>query len=152
MFKKLPILLSFAFILLTLTACSREDDIEEIFTGKTWYMSGAKINGLELNSEVSNFYTNAGEGAYYITFSSSTFNGELSDGNTFAGTWSADGKHQTVSLRFTTLPNSDTTFDQQLRSILTSIRSYSSGAYFLQLKQDGSNIIYLSDTRSKVIN
>ena len=152
MFKKLPILLSMTFILLTFTACNREDDIEEIFTGKTWYMNGATINGLRLNSDVANFYTNAGAGAYYITFSSSTFNGELSDGNTFAGTWSADGKNQTISLRFTTTPNADTTFDQQLRSILTSIRGYSSGADFLQLKQDGSNIIYFGNTRSKVIN
>lgn len=115
-------------------------------------MTGATINGLELNSEVKNFYTDAGEGAYYITFSSSTFNGELSDGNTFAGTWSADGKHQTITLHFTISPNADTTFDQQIRSVLTSIRGYSSGADFLQLKKDGSNIIYLGHTRSKVIN
>ena len=152
MHKKLFPLLSLALTLLTLTACSREDDIEEIFTGKTWYMNGAIINGMRLNSDVTNFYTDAGEGAYYITFSGSTFNGELSDGNVFSGTWSANGKNQTITLQFTTSPNADTVFDQQLRSVLTSISNYSSGADFLQLKKDGHNVLFLGNTRSRVIN
>ena len=48
------------FSLLALTACSNEDDIEEIFIGRTWYMNGATINGMKLNSDIKNFYTDAG--------------------------------------------------------------------------------------------
>ena len=47
-------------ILAFFTSCSNEDNIEEIFIGRTWYMNGATVNGLKLNSDIKNFYTSAG--------------------------------------------------------------------------------------------
>ena len=64
-----PLLLS----LLTLFSCNKEDDIETIFVGRTWYMNGATINGLKLNSDIKNFYTEAGDASevHYPTMSPS---------------------------------------------------------------------------------
>lgn len=143
-----PLLLS----LLTLFSCNKEDDIETIFVGRTWYMNGATINGLKLNSDIKNFYTEAGDAAYYITFSQTTFRGALSRDVTFSGTWQADGKRQTITLNFTQNPSADSTFDKDLYHILSDITSYESGADFLTLKKDNSNLIRLADSRTKVYN
>ncbi|MBR0047082.1 MAG: DUF4847 family protein [Bacteroidaceae bacterium] len=151
MFKPLYFI-TLLFPMLMLSACNNEDDIDEIFPGKTWYMNGATINGMKLNSEISNFYTDAGEGAYYISFASNTFKGEFEDGVTFGGTWSANGKHQTITLKFTQTPTITKPFDQNLYNILSNIHSYKSGADFLHLKKDGDNVILFGNTRSKVIN
>lgn len=139
-------------ILLSFTSCTPEDDIEEIFVGRTWYMNGATINGMKLNSEIKNFYTDAGEGAYYISFSAGTFRGVLSSGVTFSGTWEADGKKQTIKFDVTNKPNTTTTFDKQIFNILSAVVSYSSGADFLHLSKDGNNTLYLGSSRSKVYN
>lgn len=140
--------------LFTLVSCSREDDIDEIFPGHTWYMTGGRFNGLELNADVKNFYTEANEGAYYITFSSNTFKGELSDGVNFAGSWSANGKHQTIRLNITQVPNSEETsvFDKRMLQILSGTGSYESGTDFLRLIKDKGNLIIFGNTRSKVKN
>lgn len=139
-------------ILSSLSSCSQEDDIEEIFVGKTWYMDGATINGMRLNDEIKNFYTEAGEGAYYISFSSDTFQGVLSSGVTFSGKWSANGKKQSITFDITNKPNTTLTFDKQIYNIISAASSYTSGADFMHLSKDGNNILYLSSSRSKVYN
>ena len=138
--------------LLSFSSCSQEDDIEEIFVGRTWYMTGATINGMRLNSEIKNFYTEAGEGAYYISFSAGTFRGVLSSGVTFSGTREADGKKQSIKMDITNKPNTSSTFDKQIYGIISALSSYSSGADFLHLSKDGNNTVYLSSSRSKVYN
>lgn len=145
----IPLLL---LTLFTFISCSQEDDTEEIFVGKTWYIDGAIINGKRLNDEVKNFYTDAGEGAYYISFSYTTFQGVLYSGATFAGTWEADGKRQTITFKITDKPNTTSTFDKQIYNIISTPSSYSSGADFLHLSKDNDNILYLSTSRSKVYN
>lgn len=134
------------------SSCNDEDDIEEIFIGKTWYMNGATVNGLRLNSEVKNFYTEANDGAYYITFSNGTFNGMMSAGDPFSGTWKADGKKQTITLDVKNAPNVSSTFDRQIYSIVKSTTSYSSGSDFMKLKADKQNEVYFGSSRNKVIN
>lgn len=134
------------------SSCNDEDDIEEIFIGKTWYMNGANVNGLRLNSEVKNFYTEANEGAYYITFSNGTFNGMMSAGDPFSGTWKADGKKQTITLEVKNAPNVSSTFDRQIFSIVKSSTSYSSGSDFMKLKADKQNEVFFGSSRNKVIN
>ena len=151
----MKIAVNISLVLLTLlsfASCATEDDIEEIFIGKTWYMNGATVNGMRLNSEIKNFYTDAGEGAYYISFSAGTFQGVLSSGVTFAGKWSADGKKQTMRFDITSKPNTTSTFDKQIYIIISAPSSYSSGADFLHLSKDGSNTVYFSTSRSKVYN
>ena len=145
----LTVMLLFTF---GLSSCSREDDLDEIFVGRTWYMNGAKVNGLKLNSEIKQFYTDAGESAYYISFMSGTFQGALSAGVTFAGTWSADGKKQTIQLNVTTKPATTSTFDKQIFNIISSASSYNSGADFLQMDKDDNNYVMFGSSRNKVYN
>lgn len=140
------------FSFLVLTACSNEDDIEEIFIGRTWYMNGATINGMKLNSDIKNFYTDAGERAYYISFSAGTFTGVLSEGVFFSGTWSANGKEQTILMTIKQKPNTQTTFDKQIFNIISSASSYNSGADFLSLKEDSQNLVLFGSSRSKIYN
>ena len=139
-------------ILAFFTSCSNEDDIEEIFIGRTWYMNGATVNGLKLNSDIKNFYTSAGPNAYYISFAPSTFKGVMAEGKTFSGTWQADGKNQTITLKVTTPASLDTPFDKQIYNIIVNTTRYTSGADFLQLKQDGGNIVIFGASRTEVIN
>ena len=152
MYKRKLIIAPLLLSLLTLFSCNQEDDIETIFVGKTWYMNGATINRQRLNSDVKTFYTDAGNAAYYITFSQTTFKGALSYNVPFAGTWKADGKRQTITLDFSLKPSTDIVFDKELEHILLGITSYESGADFLKLKKDGDNIIQLGDSRTKVYN
>lgn len=133
--------------ILACAACENEDDIDEIFTGKTWYMNGGIISGKKLNSEVQNFYTDAKTDAYYITFSSQTFKGKLTNGDSFSGTWSANGKKQTIKLKLTEAPAASSPFDKQIYYILAGATSYRSGADFLQLRKDGDNVLYLGNRR-----
>ena len=145
--------LSFLLVLLTsITACSNEDDIEDILVGRTWYMNGATINGMKLNSEIKNFYTDAGENAYFISFSAGTFTGVLSEGVHFSGTWSANGKKQTISMTIKKQPATQSTFDKQIYKIISSVTSYNSGADFLRLQEDKQNFILLGSSRSKIYN
>lgn len=140
------------FSLLALTACSNEDDIEEIFIGRTWYMNGATINGMKLNSDIKNFYTDAGERAYYISFSAGTFTGVLSEGVFFSGTWAANGKEQTILMNIKQKPNTQTIFDKQIFNIISSASSYNSGADFLSIKEDNQNIVLFGSSRRKIYN
>ncbi|MBQ6964495.1 MAG: DUF4847 family protein [Bacteroidaceae bacterium] len=145
--KQALYIFTIAAILLTFTSCTREDDLNEIFIGKTWYMNGGIINGMKLNSEVKNFYTDGSQSAYYITFSQGTYHGALSSGFTFSGTWSADGKKHTINLYPSNNTSPEVTFDKQIYNILTSTTSYESGAEFLRLKKDGDNQIFFGSTR-----
>ena len=140
-------ILSLLLLVLTFSSCSLEDDLDEIFYGQTWYMNGATINGMKLNSDVKNFYTDTGTNAYYVSFSSNTFQGTLSAGVTFSGTWTADGKKHTIALTVTQKPNADTAFDKQIYNILSAVTSYESGAEFLLLKEDGDNQIFFGSSR-----
>ena len=140
------------FCLLVLTACNNEDDIDEIFIGRTWYMNGATINGMKLNSDIKNFYTDAGKRAYYISFSAGTFTGLLSEGVFFSGTWSADGKKQTILIDIKQKPNTQTIFDKQIFNIISSANSYNSGADFLHLKEDNQNLVLFGSSRNKIYN
>ena len=140
------------FSLLVFTACSKEDDIEEIFIGRTWYMNGATINGMKLNSDIKNFYTDSGERAYYISFSAGTFTGVLSEGVFFSCTWSANGKEQTILMDIKQKPNTQTIFDKQIFNIIFSAKSYNSGADFLSLKEDNQNLVLFGSSRSKIYN
>ncbi len=145
--KLVPTAFCIILTLLVCTACENEDDIDEIFVGKTWYMNGGTVSGKKLNSDIRNFYTDAGVNAYYITFSSQTFKGMLTSGDSFSGTWSANGKRQTIKLKMTETPTASTPFDKQIYYIIANATSYKSGADFLQLKKDGDNVLLMGNQR-----
>ncbi len=139
--KAMKTILALMVTLLALTACNKEDDIDEIFVGRTWFMTGIVINGTTSSEETKNFYKDTDANCYYITFSSDTFQGKLSSGVAFSGMWQADGKHQTITLRLKEKPSPDVLFDKQLINILANAHSYSSGADFLHLNDNNQNTI-----------
>ncbi len=139
--KRIQYILTFILPLLILCACNSEDDIDEIFVGRTWYMNGIVINGVTNSKETQNFYTDTDKNCYFISFSSGTFQGKLSSGVAFSGTWQADGKHQTIKLNLKEKPNPDNLFDKQILNILSSTTSYTSGAEFMHLNDDKQNTI-----------
>ena len=145
--KKIRLILYLTTALFALTACSNEDDIDEIFVGKTWYMTGIVINGTTSSEETRNFYKDADANCYFITFSSDNFQGKLSSDVNFSGTWEANGKHQTITLHLQQKPNPYHLFDKQLLHILASVKSYKSGADFLHLNDDNQNTIRFGSFR-----
>ncbi len=145
--RKLQLILYMVTTLLALTACNKEDDIDEIFVGRTWYMNGIVINGTTSSEDTKNFYKETGTNSYFITFSSNTFQGKLSSGVTFSGTWKADGKHQTITLNLQQKPNTDSLFDKQLINILSNVTTYISGADFMNLNDNNQNTIRFGTIR-----
>jgi len=132
--------------LLLFTGCNLEDDLNELFVGKTWYMTGASINGKVMNSEVKKFYAN-GKNAYYINFSSGNFTATLASGTSFSGTWVADGRKQTIKLFVNNKPNNLTTFDLALYNIIENLSKYNGDINVMELKEDDSNLIRFSSNR-----
>ena len=145
--RRLQLILCMVTTLLALTACNKEDDIDEIFVGRTWYMNGIVINGTTSSEETKNFYKDTEANCYFITFSSNTFQGKLSSGVSFSGTWQADGKHQTITLHLQQKPNPDSLFDKQIINILSNVTSYKSGAEFMHLNDDNHNTIRFGTIR-----
>ncbi len=100
-----------AFLPALLCACNDEDDIGAIFVGQTWYLGDfyETSNWKDDNNEVSLYRGNAeaaeimrgnGTDCFFIAFQESTFRAK-GLGNTFSGTWSADGKNNRLSFMIT---------------------------------------------------
>lgn len=90
--------------------CNDEDDIEAIFIGQTWYVGDfytttnwkddnnqKAVNTYENNKNIIRDY---GKNRFYITFEDKTFTAKGIT-NTFSGTWSADGKENTITFLIT---------------------------------------------------
>ena len=138
------------YILLTTilcSACSREDDVDEIFPGKTWYMSGIVVNGITSSQETAQFYQE--DNTYYISFSSGTFKGVLSSGVNISGTYTADGKHQSISFTLDAPSSSLSQFDLQIYNRLKGMTAYSSGADWLHLGDANGNRLIFARSRNQ---
>lgn len=104
-------------VVLTLTACNNEDDVMEIFTGKTWKLTrltteGSSIRFLAGLWDNENSYNNSMErlnsaGNYILNFYGDTQSSELIEPTFNAngisaritnGTWKADGISQDLTL------------------------------------------------------
>ena len=71
------------------TSCQNEDDIDAIFNGKTWFITGGCINGTNITGEeLKSIYANSN--SFFLTFSASTFGGVLVAGSNVSGTWIID--------------------------------------------------------------
>ncbi len=127
-------------------SCSKEDDLNELFIGKKWLMTGATINGNVMNSEVKNLYQ-SGTSAYFINFATSSFNGTLSEGTNISGNWSADGEKKSMTLSITQTSGNISVFDKNLYTILKNIKKYEGDSNIMILKQDDDNYIRFSANR-----
>lgn len=133
--------------LLLTTGCDSSDDLQEILYGKTWYITGASINGSSLTGDdIRELY--ATSNTYTIVFSSSTVQGVLAPGSSFSGKMTADGKKQTMQIQITSSSNVQATaLSRNLFYVLQKITRYSGDANQLKLIQDNSNLIRLSSRK-----
>lgn len=100
----------FIGILGIFAGCNDEDDIEAIFIGQTWYVGDfyTTTNWKDDNNQEpiyknennKNIIRDYGRDRFYITFEDKTFTAKGIT-NTFSGTWSADGKENTISFAIT---------------------------------------------------
>lgn len=88
--------------------CNDTDDIKAIFMGQTWYLgdfytttnwkddNNYKIAMNTYDENKKNIIRDFGKERFYISFQEETFTAKGLN-NTFSGTWSADGKSNTIS-------------------------------------------------------
>ena len=129
---------------LIITSCENEDDIEAIFNGKTWKITGAAIKGQTINGEeLKQLYTS--EQAYTILFNAGTFVATFAPGSSVSGTWKANGKKQTFSVNVTESTGVNATeLSESLYAIFRSAKKYSGDVNILKISSDNGNYIRLT--------
>jgi len=129
------------------TACQNEDDIADIFIGRTWYIVGATINGQQYDgNEIKELYAQAD--SYHLTFAVNSFSGILVAGSSLNGQWTADGKHHTLTLQVKNANNVEaSTVSRNIYNVLRNVTSYSGDVNNLIIQQDSQNFIRLYHTR-----
>ena len=143
--KLLYILLS--LMTLSLVSCEREDDINDIFNGKKWYIKDFVANGNKATNEDMKPLYYSGSDCYVITFTGNSFMATMSKGATITGTWNANGKKQTLSLWVNNAQGVSSTLDNTLVEIIKNVSSYEGDANILTIKKDNGNLIRLSVER-----
>lgn len=121
-------------------SCNDEDDIVEIFTGKTWKMSRLTDNEKNAPQFYKGIWNSESErlksmeylhreGNFTMTFEGSEINGEI-DGtqvvirgiqSTMTGTWNANGKDNTLKLHLKKTEGSET--DPLAKAFMTAIKN-----------------------------
>lgn len=126
------------------TSCSKEDDIEEIFMDKSFYINGATIQGTAMNEDVKQLYQHLD--SYYITFGSDgTFSGKLDRDCIIGGRWSADGKKKSIHFEINTFSNpSASILSEKLKQIFSDAKTYSGDANVVIVQANEQNFIRLS--------
>ncbi len=129
---------------LIITSCENEDDIEAIFYGKSWKITGATINGTELNGDkLRQLYVS--DDAYTIYFADGTFSATFASGSNTKGTWKANGKKQTFGVNVTSQTGIDATeLSSQLFTIFRSATKYKGDVNILRISSDPQNYIRLT--------
>lgn len=124
-----------------LTGCSSDDDIEDIFMGKTWYMSGGKLNGADFTKDqVSSLYVN--KDSYWIVFGKGTFSGKLSEGTNFNGRWEANGSSRALKIEISSSLNcEETPLDANIFRVLKNANRYSGDSNILEIFSDDNSYI-----------
>jgi len=130
------------------TSCQNEDDIDAIFNGKTWFITGGCINGTNIKGDdLKSIYANAN--SYFLTFSASTFGGVLVAGSNVSGTWKADGKDQSIFLNFQSESNVNLSpLSSNIYNILKNAKYYSGDVNVLRISQDDYNYIRLTSNKN----
>lgn len=127
-----------------LSSCNNEDDIDEIFVGRNWYIVGYKVSNTEADKEDIKTLLDSGTGAYFFNFSANRFTAILSNGTSFSGSWKADGKKNTLNMTVDRVPSLPTTLDKTLYSIIEKASAYEGDANLMVIKDNHNNIIRLS--------
>lgn len=143
----LYILYTLMAVMAGMTSCKKTDDIDQIFTSKTWYMTSGMIQGQPITGEnLKKFFTS--DKTYVLNFGSGALSGALSAGLSLNGAWAADGKTNDMKLQFTGSPTAENPFDSNLLNILRNVVRYSGDENIVTLYADGDNYIGFSSKRS----
>lgn len=141
------ILYILTLVIVALTSCTREDDINEIFLNKCWYINGICKEGKEATKEDLETLFHSGKNCYRIIFNDGTFIATLSPQNVITGAWSADGKKQTIHLYNVDATSSSSTLDNRIIEIIQKANSYEGDANVLLIKKDKNNFIRMCEKR-----
>ncbi len=142
------IICSLTAAILLLSSCKKSDDIDRIFEGRTWYMMNGVIQGTKVpNNTNKEFYTSS-TATYFVFFGSGTVNGVLSSGISFSGTWTADGKDQTLQLNINGDMTNATAFDREIYNLLRNTKRYTGDENTITIYSDDVNFISFSPQRS----
>lgn len=130
-----------------LTGCSNEDDVSDIFVGRTWYITGATINGQSIDGdELKELYTNTD--SYFLTFALQTFSGRLVAGSTISGTWTVDGKDHTISLQVSQAYNTDASVvSRNIYNVLRNAATYSGDTHQIIIYADKQNFVRFYESK-----
>lgn len=134
-------------VMVGMSSCKKTDDIDQIFTSKTWYMTSGMIQGQPITGEnLKKFFVS--DKTYVLNFGSGALSGALSAGLPLNGTWTTDGKSNDMRLQFTGGPTAENPFDSNLLNILKGVVRYSGDENIVTLYADGENFIGFSSKRS----
>ena len=142
--KKIGMLLMTCLLLL---ACSTDDDIEEIFIGNRFKITGLTYNGQKTVKDVKEFYEV--NDTYWIAFSQSTITGVLQPWMMIEGTWNANGKNRELTIDLISPKNANGASDicSKVFSIIKNATSYSGDKNVLRIKRNGDSFIELSSEK-----
>lgn len=134
---------------LATASCDNEDDISDIFVGRTWYITGATVNGKSIDGdELKEIYAQAD--SYHLTFTATAFSGCLVAGSTLSGSWTADGKHQTISFQIKDAKNVESsTVSRNIYYILRDAASYKGDVNELRIYKDSQNFVRFYHTKNQ---
>ena len=116
-------------------ACTREDDINEIFLGHKW-----KLSFINEGSE-RRWPTNGT--TYEISFAANNFNATTPSGGKITGQWHADGVSRTfrsTNVRVTNVAAKDT-LTQRMIDIITNAQEYDGTTTYLKIIKGNDNYI-----------
>lgn len=134
-----------AFTLALNVGCDKSDDVNEIFgSGQRFKITGITYNGIKSVKEVSEFY--AGSNVYWIAFNTQSLQGMLQAGTRVEGTWKADGKSHTMTIRINS-PQSDDGMSELCRMVFNILRNtayYSGDSNVIRLYKSNDTYIDLS--------
>ena len=114
----------------TLAACSREDDINEIFTGHTWQLTYIDDGGIRRWPAQTDKYS--------LQFTQTGFNASTPGGGSINGRWYADGSTREFhcsDVRSSGIANNDTIGQIMLKQLKEAV-SYDGDIHFLKIIKD----------------
>lgn len=140
-------LIALCMTLPLLAGCALEDDVSDIFVGRTWYIIGATINGQRIDGdELKELYVNAD--SYFLTFALQTFSGRLVSGSSLSGTWAVDGKDHTISLQVTHTSNTDASVvSRNICNVLRNATTYSGDTHQIIIYADKQNFVRFYESK-----
>ena len=143
----LKYIISLIISLATLCSCSKSDDLDELFIGRTLYLTSGMVNSQPIKGDDLKKICQSDE-TYIIHFNENTFSCTLDYGCTFNGTWTADGKNQTITLNISERPKINSPLDSNIFTVLSHVRSYSGDSNIIKLEADKENCVSYSAKRT----